>query len=127
MKNKKFKKGLVCFFIFVFILLTMSCNLFAWEPDYNRIESVNDSGETGNAVYTVMGTVINIVSIVGAGIAIIMLIWLAIRYINTYHPAEKAEIKKQLPAYITGAIILFSASSLLKIIQMFADGNINTI
>ena len=72
-----------------------------------------------------MGAVINIVSIAGAGIAIIMLIWLAIRYVNTYHPADKAEIKKQLPVYITGAVILFAASSILKIIQMFVDTNIN--
>ena len=72
-----------------------------------------------------MRAVINIVSIAGAGIAIIMLIWLAIRYVNTYHPADKAEIKKQLPVYITGAVILFAASSILKIIQMFVDTNIN--
>lgn len=84
-------------------------------------------GNTSNAVYSVMGTVINIVSIAGAGIAVIMLIWLAIRYINTYHPTEKAEVKKQLPVYITGAVILFSASAILKIIQMFVEGNINNI
>lgn len=81
----------------------------------------------GNVIYSVMGTVINIVTIIGAGIGIIMLIWLAIRYMNTYHPAEKAEIKKQIPIYVTGAVILFSASTILKIIQMFVNGNINTI
>ena len=84
-------------------------------------------GNTSNAVYSVMGTVINIVSIAGAGIAVIMLIWLAIRYINTYHPTEKEEVKKQLPVYITGAVILFGASAILKIIQMFVEGNINNI
>lgn len=126
MKDKRFKFifEFVCIFLLVLIYLTQTT--FAWTPDWNAVEN-HTAGNTGNAVYSVMGSVINIVSIAGAGIAIIMLIWLAIRYLNTYHPTEKAEVKKQLPVYITGAVILFSASALLKIIQMFVESNINNI
>lgn len=124
MKNKKIIFKFICIIIMVFICCSRA--VYAWEPDWNAVQQ-DTAGNTGNVVYSVMGSVINIVSIVGAGIAIIMLIWLAIKYLNTYHPTEKAEIKKQLPVYITGAVILFSASSLLKIIQMFVEGNINNI
>lgn len=126
MKTKKLEK---IFVIVCTILLIMICScktVFAWEPDWNAVEG-HEAGNTGNAIYSIMGAVINIASIIGAGIAIIMLIWLAIRYLNTYHPAEKAEIKKQLPMYILGAVILFGASAFLKIIQMFVDDNINNI
>lgn len=126
MKNKKLKAFVKCILIFIFVFLGITQNVFAWTPNWNAIEG-NTAPNTANAVYSVMGSVINIVSIVGAGIAIIMLIWLAIRYLNTYHPADKAEIKKQLPVYILGAVILFSASAILKIIQMFVEGNINNI
>lgn len=124
MKNNKLKIISRIIFIVIFCFMVTAQNVFAWEPNYNAIES-HTAGNTGNVVYSTMGAVINIVSIAGAGIAIIMLIWLAIRYVNTYHPADKAEIKKQLPVYITGAVILFAASSILKIIQMFVDTNIN--
>ncbi len=125
MKNNKLKIIFGFIFIVLFSMFTAQ-NVFAWTPDWDAVENYS-AGNTGNVVYTTMGAVINIVSIAGAGIAIIMLIWLAIRYVNTYHPADKAEIKKQLPVYIMGAVILFGASSILKIIQMFIEGNINNI
>lgn len=126
MKNNKLKIIFGFIFISVFCFIFAAQNVFAWTPKWDAVQNYS-AGNTGNVVYTTMGAVINIVSIAGAGIAIIMLIWLAIKYVNTYHPADKAEIKKQLPVYITGAVILFGASSILKIIQIFIEGNINNI
>lgn len=85
--------------------------------------------KTGNAVNTVtsvMGAVINMASIIGAGIAIIMLVVIGIQYVSK--GAEgKAEAKKDLTGYVVGAIILFGISGILKILQMFVDGNLNNI
>ena len=105
-------------------IYVISCIFNVFNVTMNNIVASEGAAKT-TMLALLLGAVINIVSIAGAGIAIIMLIWLAIRYVNTYHPADKAEIKKQLPVYITGAVILFAASSILKIIQMFVDTNIN--
>ena len=124
MKNNKLKIIFKFIFVIAICFIFTAQNAFAWTPDWDAVES-HTAGNTGNVIYSTMGAVINIVSIAGAGIAIIMLIWLAIKYVNTYHPADKAEIKKQIPIYITGAVILFAASSILKLIQMFIESNIN--
>lgn len=71
----------------------------------------------------VMGTGISVIRIVGTGIAIIMLTYVAIKYMSAA-PNEKAEFKKSATAYIVGAIILFAATNLLKIISDFATSNI---
>lgn len=54
------------------------------------------------------------------GVAIIMLIVMAIKYISAA-PSEKAEIKKGVTIYIVGAIVLFAASGILGIIKGFAS------
>ena len=69
--------------------------------------------------------IINIAQIIGMGVAIIMLIVLAIQYIAAA-PEGKAEIKKNSTIYIVGAIILFSAAALLQIIKNFAIQNIGS-
>lgn len=124
MKNKKIK---IIFSLVLIVLLIVACagTVNAWTPDYDAVEGVS-AGNTENAVYSVMGSIINIISIVGVGIAIIMLIYLGVMY--TMNSVEKkAEIKKQAHSYIIGAFIIFAASAILKIIQMFIDGNVNSI
>lgn len=124
MKNKKIK---IISIIALVLLLIIACagTVNAWTPNYGKVENIS-AGNTENAVYSVMGSVINAVSIVGVGIAIIILIYLGIMY--TMNSVEKkAEIKKQAHSYIIGAFIIFAASAILKIIQMFIDGNVNSI
>lgn len=121
----KKKKILAICFIIVLIFAILGQSIYAANVDWDRLNDTTANGSTANTVYSVMGAVINITTIAGAGIAIIMLIWLAIKYINTYTPADKSDIKKQLPVYVTGAIILFSASALLKIVYSFVTENIN--
>jgi type IV secretory pathway VirB2 component (pilin) len=59
------------------------------------------------------------------GVAIIMLIVLAIQYIAA-SPEGKAEVKKNATVYIVGAIILFAASGILGIIRRFAIQSIGS-
>lgn len=79
----------------------------------------DESGAAG-AVSNIIGSIITIVQVVGMGVAIIMLIVMAIKYISAA-PSEKAEIKKGATIYIVGAIVLFSASGILGIIKNFAS------
>ncbi len=121
MKKKIFKIAIVMI-ILLLIGVFMSSSSFGWNMNLNEFEKAN-AGRAGNKVTNIMGALINIVSTVGAGVAIIMLIVLGIKY--TGGPESKADAKKDLAGYIIGAVILFGVSGLLKLLQMFVDSNIN--
>ncbi len=89
--------------------------------DTNTVTS-NAKDDTGAAssINNIIGSVITIVQVVGVGVAIIMLIVLAIKYISAA-PGDKADIKKHAVVYVVGAIVLFAASGLLGIIKNFAS------
>ena len=80
--------------------------------------AVDNTGASGT-VSTIIGSIITIVQIIGVGVAIIMLIVLAIKYISAA-PGDKADIKKHAVVYVVGAIVLFAASGILGIIKQFA-------
>ena len=72
------------------------------------------------------GVVITVVQTIGIGIAIVMLIALAIKYISAA-PSDKADIKKSAIVYIIGAILLFAASGILQIFKTAGDDINETI
>lgn len=84
-----------------------------------------DTSGASEAASNVIGMIINIAQVIGMGVAIIMLIVLAIQYIAA-SPEGKAEIKKNATIYIVGAVILFAASGILGIIRRFAVDSIGT-
>ena len=110
--------------IAIFALMMLSQVAFAAELNTSSFTREDKSGAS-NAVTNIIGSIINIAQIIGMGVAIIMLIVLAIQYIAAA-PEGKAEIKKNSTIYIVGAIILFSAAALLQIIKNFAIQNIGS-
>ena len=121
MKMKKVMKIVVALLIALTLLSAFTVSTFADNTvDLNLFSNAegDDSGAS-DAVINVIGAIIYIARIIGAGVAIIMLIVLAIKYIAS-SPEGKSEIKKWATAYIAGAIILFAASAILGIIQNFA-------
>ena len=118
MKNKVVKI-LSIFILSVILIFAFSQLVNAWTPDWTALDDA-DTGETGTLIYSIMATIINIVKIVGAGIAIIMLIVIGIQYMSK-SPEGKAQYKETIMPYVTGAILLFAASALVQIIQMFAS------
>ena len=67
-----------------------------------------------------------VIQVTATGVAVIMLIVLAIKYISSA-PSEKADIKKSAMIYVVGAIILFAGSGILAIIRSFAEKNISAV
>lgn len=96
----------------------------ASETDVSQMFSgKTDNSGASNAVTNIIGSIINIAQIIGMGVAVIMLVVLAIQYISAA-PEGKAEIKKNSTIYIVGAIILFSAAAILQIVKNFAESNV---
>lgn len=83
---------------------------------FNNVEF--EDGATGS-VQRIIASIISVTQIIGIGVAIIMLIVLAIKYISAA-PSEKAEIKKTVTIYVVGAVVLFAASGILEIVKKFA-------
>ena len=126
MNMKKITKILVAILIAVMLVSVFTVTVSAQQQvDLGGFDSAEkDTSGAANAVTNIIGAIIYIARIVGAGVAIVMLIVLAIQYIAA-SPEGKAEIKKKSAIYITGAVILFAASAILGIIQNFA-GNVGT-
>ena len=86
------------------------------------VNGASDSSGAASSINRIIGSVLTIVQVVGCGVAVIMLIVLAIKYISAA-PGDKADIKKHAVVYVVGAVVLFAASGILQIVKNFA-GNV---
>lgn len=108
--------------LIVFVLVTLVGNV-VYGYDYSQTISKLDaqSGDTtlNDKATNIVGAIISVMRIVGTGIAIIMLIVVAIKYLSSA-PGDRADIKKHAVVYVVGAVVLFGASGILTIIQKWA-------
>ncbi len=117
----------IFFCIIIIALLTIMLSQVALAVNFDikeKFDGKTDQSKATKKVARIISTTINLVQIVSAGIAIIMLIALAIKYLSS-SVEGKADIKKSSTIYIVGAIIIFAAIGILQIIKTFAQTNIN--
>lgn len=119
MRKISYKKILL---IIVLSLLILSISTISFADLVDIKPDINAPG-TGE-VKSVAEMILGIIQVIAVGVALIMLVVLAIKYIAA-SPGEKADIKKSLTVYIVGALILFAGAGLLNIIQIVAK-EINT-
>ena len=86
-------------------------------------DKAKDTSGAAASINRIVGAVLTIVQGVGCGVAVIMLIVLAIKYISAA-PGDKADIKIHAFVLVVGAVVLFAARGILGIVKKFA-GNIN--
>ncbi len=75
-------------------------------------------GKTGQNTSKIVNIIVGTIQIIGVAAAIIMLVFLAIKYVSAA-PSEKADIKKGAVIYIVGAVFLFGASVILGFVRDF--------
>ncbi len=83
-----------------------------------------DTTGTALAAQRIVQSIMTTVQVIGMGVAVIMLIVLAIKYISAA-PGDKADIKKHAVVYVVGAVVLFAAAGILQIVKNFA-GMVNS-
>lgn len=89
-----------------------------------RDEMDNNSDDTGKKpIQQIIGTVLNVVRIVGSTVSIVVLLVIATKYIIA-SAGERADIKKYSINYVIGAIIFLSATGILSLIQNFMETNV---
>lgn len=111
--------------VFILIVLVISLPNFTlcqsgWSV---KIEPNSNIGDN-NAIKDTGKTILNIIRIIGIAIAVIMVIVLGIKYMQSA-PNEKADIKNTAIMFIVGAVIFFAATGILGIIKDWTDDNIN--
>ena len=124
---KKTIKIIALILLAIVVVASLQSVAFAEDFDITKAENLDDmyknakdtSGAAGS-INNLIGSIITIVQVVGTGVAIIMLIVLAIKYISAA-PGDKADIKKHAVVYVVGAIVLFAATGILGIVKNFAS------
>ena len=69
----------------------------------------------GSKIQTPLGVILDVIRIVGLGIAMIMILAFGIKYMVSM-PNERATMMKQSMVYLLGALLLFGASFIVGII-----------
>ena len=116
---------IVFFFFFSVNAVTDMKNLVA-QANNGYGQKDDNTNSIAKSTRTIVGSIIVVVRIIAVGIAIIMIVVLAMKYMVS-SVEDKAEIKKHATVYIVGAIVLFAASGLLGIIQQFANSINNSV
>ncbi len=77
-------------------------------------------GSLVDKTQSMAGIILGVIQAVGMSIAVIILVWLGIKYIMA-SPDGKAEIKKQAFGYILGSVLLFGAAWLVPLLKGVID------
>lgn len=119
MNNKAIK--LIFSLIILVLIISLATSSFCYDP--SRLTG-DTSSSTATSVKTQANKIIRIVQVIATATAVIILIWLGVKYMSAA-PSERADIKKSATIYIVGAVLLFATTGILAIIQTFA-GNLTT-
>lgn len=89
--------------------------------------SVSGTGikTAADASIKIISTILSIIRTIAAGIAIVVLIVIACKYILA-SAGDRADIKKYAVNYVIGALILFAASAIVEIIKQAVDSSLDS-
>lgn len=125
--NRKIARKLIMILLLTILFsftynLVCSATYSTINPEYIMEGAHEDSG-AASGINNIIGAILTVLQVVAAGMAVIMLIVLAMKYMSSA-PGDKADIKKSATIYVLGAIILFSGSGIIGIIRKFAVKNV---
>jgi len=125
---KLFKKVIISLCIITMILCIVVSYKVNADIDYAaKVKSIKSGAKAdttvANPIKNIGQAVVTIIRVVAVGVAVLMLIVLAMKYMSAA-PSERASIKKSSIMYVIGAIVVFAAAGILGIIQNFAN-NLN--
>ena len=116
---KKFVITLISIILVAIIAFSMSSFVCA----AGNFDVAAHEGGTENAFskagVTITGIILNAMRFAGAGIALIALVIIAMKYLYS-SPGEKADYKKNLVVYVIGGVGMFSVASILSMIEDFS-------
>jgi hypothetical protein len=114
-------KKIIRVILVALLLLALGCFMSTCYGDWSISTALTSIESKNNATLdskttSIMGAAVGIVKIVAAGIAVVMLLVLAMKYMMAA-PSDRAEIKKHAVVYVAGAAIMFGVAAVLQFIQ----------
>ncbi len=106
----------------IYINYNVNATKYNMMGEINTIAGADADANASNAVTSVTniaGAIVTVTRVICAGVAIIMISVLAMKYMMAA-PSEKADIKKHAIPYVVGAVIMFSVTGILTILQNFS-------
>ena len=114
----------------VYVLLVILCinfifgnlyiaNASALSQELTQLDNSTDNTNASEKARSITDTVLIAVQVIGVAVALIMLGILGAKYMIAA-PGDRADIKKSAWVYLLGAIIIFGAAGILRLIQMFS-------
>lgn len=89
---------------------------FDWSGKMNEMTTGEGDAEVLEPINDMAGTAITVAQVIAVGVAIIMLIVLAMKYMLSA-PSDRADIKKHAVVYVVGAVVMFACTGILEIIR----------
>lgn len=116
MKNKKIVM-IIRILLIIVVIASLANTVLAYDPTgWSANENVSSDMED------IVGNVLGFVQILGSAIAVIMIVVLGIKYM-VGSVEEKAEYKKTMIPYAVGAICIFAASNIAKMVYDAVTSN----
>ena len=111
------KKSLKLAVSLIVLLLIASLTTFSFCVDPSLVDdgTINVTSGAGQEVQQTANRIIGIFQFVGTAAAVIILVFIGIKYMSAA-PSEKADIKKSAVIYIIGAVLLFASTNVVAII-----------
>ncbi len=114
--------GVVAIMLLVMLSMTTVCQATEKIDPGNLAEGLTGTNTAASSDVTKIGNqIIGIITTVGVVVAVIILLVLGIKYMMG-SASEKAEYKKTMIPYIVGAILIFGASAITKVVVNLASG-----
>lgn len=119
--NKKIK--LVSTILSMLLLVLMLSNVVMASVDPAAIASGLTGKKTSaqSSVQNIGNQIIGIITTVGVVVAVVILLVLGIKYMMG-SASEKAEYKKTMIPYLVGAVLIFGASAITKVVVALGAG-----
>lgn len=113
MKNKIIKISVV---LIVVLLVVLATTVNASGMIDNIQDSINMNTDAAKTATSFGNKIIGAIQVAGVGTAVIMLLYIAIKYMMAA-PSEKADCKKTAISFGIGAVILFASTAILELIK----------
>lgn len=125
--NKKIKM-----FALIIMAIVMVAMLSTVVSAANNVNAADLAGElhgtttsASNSITGMGNQIIGIITTVGVVVAVVVLLVIGIKYMMG-SASEKAEYKKTMIPYLVGAILIFGASAITKVVVSIGAGITNT-
>lgn len=113
---KKTVKIISILLILLVVATTISSVVFAKVEVDKIVKGIDDASSTATSnIQSMGGKIVNIMQVLGVVIAVVVLVVIGIKYMMG-SAEEKAEYKKVMIPYVVGAVLIFGATSIVKVV-----------